>query len=582
MNLPQRLAVRRFLLARSPELTGAAWLVLLAYAIWTHTHVTRQAPIYDAFTYYQKADNFWAAVRSGGWFNPLNIQPTFRPPGTILMSYPFGFSINPRPFFFRSVYLPAALLFSAVLIAAYEVQDDLWQRWRTLLTAIFFTSMTLAYHFEFGSIGGFWGLVDSFFSGLAAVAAAGAWRGTRANAKILLWAIVTCLFSIMAIIVKPSGAVVAAAVGLAWVTFGIGSLIEQRRAAGWRSLAAKLLLGAVLIGAGDAAMVVASLQSGYLSPQNIAYGKGAIALMRQMNFPASELWIILNEGIGRGLLVWAALICLAAALVYRNSITTVRSLAAIIAFVLVSLFGVWFWFVGSGSDSQVRYAVPFFMMAFIWLVPVSLVTWRHAPLLLSGFVPAVMAATVINLALLLLVPRPSLAWQQFSGVGITADFPPAVASAFKALVAQPSQRPRSIYVVSMDTSDAILGSFIDEARLLHPADPGLWSLRRPIDWQRSATFRLNEIEAADALMIDPEQASEATTGPDVANLRQEEGVITIWANGLKQADGVKVFFSSPTVKILYVVDPAKFRASLKKMVAAHSWDPVFLAANQTG
>jgi hypothetical protein len=134
----------------------------------------------------------------------------------------------------------------------------------------------------------------------------------------------------------------------------------------------------------------------------------------------------------------------------------------------------------------------------------------------------------------------------------------------------------------MDTSDAILGSFIDEARLLHPADPGLWSLRRPIDWQRSATFRLNEIEAADALMIDPEQASEATTGPDVANLRQEEGVITIWANGLKQADGVKVFFSSPTVKILYVVDPAKFRASLKKMVAAHSWDPVFLAANQTG
>jgi hypothetical protein len=43
---------------RLPELTGAAWLALLAYAIWTHTHVTQQVPIYDAFTYYQKAYNF--------------------------------------------------------------------------------------------------------------------------------------------------------------------------------------------------------------------------------------------------------------------------------------------------------------------------------------------------------------------------------------------------------------------------------------------------------------------------------------------------------------------------------------------
>jgi hypothetical protein len=150
------------------------------------------------------------------------------------------------------------------------------------------------------------------------------------------------------------------------------------------------------------------------------------------------------------------------------------------------------------------------------------------------------------------------------------------------LIAQPSPRPRIIYVVSLDTSDAILGSFIDKARLLHPGDPGLWSLRRPIDWQRSATFHLNEIESADALMVNPQQSSEAPVGPYVANLQQEQGVITIWADGLTAADGVKVFFSNPTVKILYVVDPTKLSASLERMVAAHSWDPTFLAANQAG
>ncbi len=557
-------------------------MILLAGAIWMHTHVTRQAPIYDAFTYYQKADNFWAAVHGGGWFNPLNIQPTFRPPGTVLMSYPFGFDSDPRGFFFRSVYLPAALLFTAVLIAAYQLQDDLWQRWRVLLTAIFFTSMTLAYHFEYGSIGGFWGLVDSFFSGLAAVAAAAAWRGTRPRAKILPWAAMIGLVSILAIIVKPSGALVAAAAGLAWGVFGLASLIEQLQSGVWRVLAAKLVLGGVLIGIGDAAMVRASLDSGYLSPANMAYGKGAIALMRQMNFPASQLWIILNEGIGRGLLVWVAVICLAAAFSRRQAIMTVRSMAAILAAVAAVLFGIWFWFIGSGSDSQVRYAVPFFMMAFIWLVPISLVSWRLAPWLLRVITPAVMIATVINLALLLLVPKPSLAWQYFSGVGVTADFPVSVSNAFENLVALPSLRPRSIYVASFDTSDAILGSFIDEARLLHPADPGLWSLRRPVDWQRSATFRLNEIEAADALMVNPSQANQAPAGPYVANLQQEQGVMTIWADGLTAADGVKIFFSAPTVKILYVVDPAKLRASLEKMVAAHSWDPTFLAANPAG
>ncbi len=583
MNLRQRFAVRRLLLNRSPELAGAAWLVLLAAAIWTHTHATQQAPIYDAFSYYWKAYNFWAGVHAGIWFNPLNIQPTFRPPGTILMSYPLGFNQDPRGFYFRSVYMPLALLFLAVLITAYETRNDFWSRWRTVLTAIFFTSITLPYHFEAGTPGGLiWGLVDPFLSGLAAVAAASAWRASRLDARILPWAIVTCLVSTLAIIVKPSGTLVAAAAGFGWVAFGLASLIAYRRNSAWRPRALKLLFGAVIIGAGDAAIVAAALNSGYLSPQNMAFGKGAIVLMRQMDFPASQLWFLLNNGIGRGLLLWVALVCLAVIFSYRRAIPTVRLMMALIASVCVILFGIWFWFVGSGGAAFVRYAVPFFAMGFIWLVPVSLEAWRLAPLRLSCTMPAVMAATMVNLALLLLVPRPSLAWQQFGGVGITADFPQVALSAFKALVAQPSQHPRSIYIVTLDTSGAILGSFIDQTHLFRPGDGGVWVVRRPLDWQRSATFRLNEIASADALMVNPQQSGEAPAGRYVANLMQEQGVITLWADGLTEADGVKVFFLSPTIEILTVVDHAKLRAALERMVAAYSWDPTFLTANRAG
>ena len=65
--------------ARVPELCGLLWLALLAAAIWMHTHVTTQAPIYDSFGYYYKAHDFWEAVRRGQWFNPLNVEPTIRP-----------------------------------------------------------------------------------------------------------------------------------------------------------------------------------------------------------------------------------------------------------------------------------------------------------------------------------------------------------------------------------------------------------------------------------------------------------------------------------------------------------------------
>jgi hypothetical protein len=569
-----------------PEICGVGWLVLLAAGIWIHSHVSKQTPIFDAFTYYQKADNFWAAVQAGRWFNPLNIEPTFRPPGTILMSYPFGFSIDPRAFYFRSVYFPLILVFAAVIIVAYEAGDNVHSRWRIILTAMFFTSMTLAYHFEYGSVGGFWGLVDGFLAGLATLAGACAWRGTRARGHILTWSVATCLISVIAIIVKPSGALIAVIVGLAWVGFGLATVIECYQSSGGttggaRRLVHKLLLGAVIVAVGDAAMVAASLNSGYLSQQNLAFGQTAIALMRQMPVPTDELWLFLNVALGRGLIYWtglAVLICTSSLVSSRRSIITMRHLMVIIVCMATFLFGIWFWFVGSGAPTQVRYAVPFFMMALVWLVPVTLRAWVIAPLILRLGTAGLIFATLINLALLLLLAHPSGNWQRFSGVGVTSDFSPAILNAFKRFVAEPADQPRSVYVVSFDINDAILGSIIDESRLLHPKAQIL-SLRRPIDWQRSATIRINEVEAADALMVNPQECPWAPEGTDVANLTEEQGVFTCWADGLTAADGVAVLFAAPTVRLLSVVSSEKFRASLAAMVAAHAWDSTFLVAN---
>jgi hypothetical protein len=65
----------------------------------------------------------------------------------------------------------------------------------------------------------------------------------------------------------------------------------------------------------------------------------------------------------------------------------------------------------------------------------------------------------------------------------------------------------------------------------------------------------------------------------VRDFREEQGVVTAWADKLGISDGVSIFFSAPSTKILNVVEPLKFRESLDQLVASYAWDPTFVEAN---
>src|SRR2546421_12775539 len=77
---------------RLPLICVISLLLVLALAVWFRVSVSKMPPLYDALSYAEKANYFWAAVRQGHWFNPLNIEPVIRPPGTILFSYPLGWT----------------------------------------------------------------------------------------------------------------------------------------------------------------------------------------------------------------------------------------------------------------------------------------------------------------------------------------------------------------------------------------------------------------------------------------------------------------------------------------------------------
>src|SRR5580704_6870200 len=124
-----------------PRMIVGLWILALSVGVWRHCQETVQVPIYDAFSYYEKAHAVWGAIEKHRLVNPLNLPPVERPPGTLLMSFPLGFSGDFHAFYFRSVIFPILLLVLAVYIAGWERGLNSAEEWVLALTAVFLSTL---------------------------------------------------------------------------------------------------------------------------------------------------------------------------------------------------------------------------------------------------------------------------------------------------------------------------------------------------------------------------------------------------------------------------------------------------------
>jgi len=136
------------------------------------------------------------------------------------MSYPFGFDVDYRNFYFRSIFLPIALLALAAVIAGYRRELDSKGKWQLALIGIFLTTLPCFYQFE--PVPGIpatvhWGLVDNFLAGVAAFAAAAMVRGLRIQS--LAWIALAAVSASFCMLIKPAGMLVMMLIGLS--RFGI-------------------------------------------------------------------------------------------------------------------------------------------------------------------------------------------------------------------------------------------------------------------------------------------------------------------------------------------------------------------------
>ena len=594
------------------------WVSFIGVALWQHAQNSQQPPIYDAYTYFVKAYNFWTQWHDSKPFNPFNVPPTMRPPGTVLMSYPFGFNADFRPFYFRSVFLPIVFICLAVAISGYHRILDNLDKWNLVLVAVLFSVTPCLYMFEVSpqfAVTEYWGMVDGFLAGIAALAAAAIVRSIVAHS--LGWLALAAVLSSLCFTIKPSGILIMLLTGLIWLGLGLVKLVlvwhaEEKR----RKILRGLALGIIVFAIPYIATLSVALSSDYFSAQNRAVGNASIAIMKtELVVPWSELiGIIQLGGLGYAFILWSGVIMILVTQLFWRKFTDgvlsnqVESLGLCFGASVALLVGIWFWLFGSGGMNQIRYFIPFLFMSVVFAMPAILMAmreiqgWKMA--LLVGF----MLVPPLNMAILLPQRNPSLAWQLKTGVNLTSGSTEndLVYEQARRFAQEVKNEGRNIVLYSFTRLpvDSFVQATIDYWRITKPPMPEV-IIFRPVDWHRPSTFHLDEMLAADYWLFNPilDQANVQTVlnsylldktppglnqndpmdklvaGGKFAILLNEMGLFEAWASQLAEKEGVSIVSQSPTLRLLRISNPVQMESAMDAFVSKHRWSSAFLAAN---
>jgi hypothetical protein len=138
-------------------------------------------------------------------------------------------------------------------------------------------------------------------------------------------------------------------------------------------------------------------------------------------------------------------------------------------------------------------------------------------------------------------------------------------------------------VGEIDEADEILSSLILQRWIVHPDRPSLW-IRRPLDWQRPTTYRIDEILSSDYLLFEPERnpgaRASAFANARPNSIESEQSLFVAWATSLTSADGVDIVVDLPSARIVQIRDKIVLAKSLLRMVSGRHWRAVFTDANR--
>ena len=570
-----------------PHVLVMLWVVFLAATIWQHALASVQPPSGDGLSYLQKAASFWAAVEQGKPFNPLNLFPSLRPPGSILMSYPFGLTVDFHGYHFRSVFLPLLCVVLAVYIAAgpANAQRD---GWSVAGIALLFSSLPMFFWLDWNDarrVTNGWGMVDNFQAGIAALAGAAMVRSVYTRSQAWLFA-ASCL-ACLTFLVKQSGLMIMGVLALVWLIVLIleWRLVFRSNPGPLRTYAIK---GVVQLFVIYAAVLVPSIFSGYFSRSNFAYAMKALGFYRDVA-PSPGLGLF-HQASGEIAVLW--MLGVVALFIFRlpnavdgNRLVACRALGLLVGSVVIWLLGIWYWIVIQAGGSQIRYFHPFMLMGAICAVPAAMFAWPRSSRWLRWPLLALCFASALNIALLLVAgDSPSLEWQKLSGVSVSVGHHRDEVAQANALLAEirTGKADARVYFTPMSSQPQTFIFVGAYEKIVKPALPAFIPVS-PMDWSRGFVVRIYELLDSDYIVtrkLEGHEPEGRFAAKEFNSFRAEFNAFDGWLSTLDRRSGVEIFSESETLRVLRVIDRDALLLALHKFVSEHTWRPEFHAANR--
>lgn len=570
----------------------AAFLLVLHSRI-SHTIVS---PFFDGLNYVEKGMRFWQAVDRGEWVNPLNIEPSKRPPGTVLMSYPAGFSEDPRGFFYRSVAIPLVIFLVALWIAGTTALRN--GHGRVILPGLCLALATLPFFYHFEPQDGitspvFFGLVDGFLAAWSALALALIMKGFQKMHRGYL--VAGCFLSGFTLMIKPSGILVMAVIALAFGILALGRFGPRPSSAGKEAFSARsfLLTGLAGFVVFCGFFIAVSLNSDYLSEANLSMGRRALNLLKT-EWVHLHTWPLIGEIVHNTLgWHWVTLLCAGVAFsVYVEKRGEKRDIppgrngfgrwSDVTAAGVIVVAGLWFWLVATGV-TQIRYFFPFYLMAVTLLVPRLVRFLSHGGAVFARILTAFLCVPFGILTILLIHPDPPLPWMRAMGVNLTTGaYGPEVAQAEELIgLASAARKDLTVYALSPDFGPGIFEGVGYYRGMTRPGEP-TFRVRYPTDWIRDTTYRFPEILRCGFLLFKPVEVGDGEPfpqpGKEIPDFEAEKKLFGAWLREAGEAAGLRTL-SETSLCLVLIEDAGRFADALRVLLPRYSWRLVFREAN---
>jgi len=574
----------------APHILVICWVAFLGGTLWDHASRSVVPPVYDPLGYLRKGINFWQSIHHGQYVNPLNIAPSVRPPGTILMSAPFGCPVDLHWFDFRSVFFPIVCVVASVYMAAWK-SKALVENWVIAAIALLFSSLPMFYHFEW--VAGMWsqtrfGMVDNFQAGVAAMAAAAFVRSlTHGSVR---WLSAGAGLAAFTLLIKPSGGAVMALLGLSWaMVVTLEWLRAGKRPEDFIWLRRYLVFGFTLLCAIYSIVIVVCVRSQYLSARNFLYARKVLATAKDvLAISLSQIPPLFHSSIGEAVLIWIIGIVILFGLFWHrfgglNDKTVFKMAGFLASAFIIWIGGAWYWLVVQSGGCQIRYFYPFFFMGIVYLIPLFVHIWLRSNQWIRLLMVMLCFLPAANMGLLLVQKDPSTVWQKKTGVSVSVGTNREVvkqAYDFLKKVRRGTMNV-SVYSFSGGVQAMIFENVGAYEGLVNPTSP-TFITRRGRDWVNGFVTRIGKVLSSGYILFQPVQDNDeiqrAMRLDYIQTFRDECRVFQAWLTQLTEQDGIKVV-SDDAVRILEITDHAWFEHQIERFISARSWRSEFEVAN---